>query len=68
MEYASDCRARDRSRVLTAGMHAERQLFRQRRIFVDFGSFHHCTFEGCTLVYSAAGPYHFDHCDFLDVR
>jgi hypothetical protein len=49
-------------------MLARGQHFSDAKISVDGGTFDACTFERCTLVYSALLPTHISKCQFKDTR
>ena len=49
-------------------MIAEDRTFKGRKISIDGGSFHSCTFEKCTLVFSGYLPVTLDGCNFDDCK
>jgi hypothetical protein len=42
----------------------QRNTFRNVRVELDNQTFLDCTFEGCTIVFAARGPYKLNGCNF----
>ena len=42
----------------------QRNTFRNVRVELDNQTFVNCTFEGCTIVFAARGPYNLNGCNF----